>query len=256
MKAQAKAFRNGELADFSACEARFPARFVAIENRAGAGVCPSEGDVASIGALIEAGVADLTTLAAGGVLPPRDAGVGPDQLPASGQSVSHRARDDGAVRAGASLSYVDNGDGTITDVNTGLTWEKLSDDGTIHDRDNVYSWNDAFDVKIAALNSTSFAGYSDWRLPNVKELQSIIAYSMESAIGRPSVDPIFDEACRAGCSVSACSCTANDVPAFFWTSTTFAPDPSQAWVVYFNAGDVYEQLKFAPKFVRAVRGGS
>jgi hypothetical protein len=40
-------------------------------------------------------------------------------------------------------AYVDNGDGTITDSKTGLMWEKLSDDGSIHDWDATYTWADA-----------------------------------------------------------------------------------------------------------------
>ena len=54
---------------------------------------------------------------------------------------------DGAIQAGATLAYVDNGNGTITDANTGLMWEKLSDDGTIHDWNNPYIWDNAFAVK-------------------------------------------------------------------------------------------------------------
>ena len=47
---------------------------------------------------------------------------------------------DGDARAGRRLAYVDNGDGTITDSNTNLMWEKLSNDGFIHDKDNAYTW--------------------------------------------------------------------------------------------------------------------
>jgi len=61
---------------------------------------------------------------------------------------------DGDLQKGAPLAYVDNGDGTITDVNTGLMWEKLDDNnvGGIHDKDNYYNWANAFAVKIATLN--------------------------------------------------------------------------------------------------------
>jgi cysteine-rich repeat protein len=59
---------------------------------------------------------------------------------------------DGDLQKGSALAYVDNGDGTITDSNTGLMWEKLSADGTIHDWNNLYTWDDAFAVKIATLN--------------------------------------------------------------------------------------------------------
>ena len=50
---------------------------------------------------------------------------------------------DGDLRKGAPLSYTDNGDGTITDNNTGLMWEKLSHDGSIHDVNNTDTWDDA-----------------------------------------------------------------------------------------------------------------
>jgi len=57
-------------------------------------------------------------------------------------------------------------------------WEKLSDDGSIHDKDTTYTWANAFATKVAALNAGGgFAGYTDWRVPNVNELQSIVNYA-------------------------------------------------------------------------------
>ena len=53
-------------------------------------------------------------------------------------------------------SYVDNGDGTITDQVTGLSWEKEME---------LMTWNRA---EQAATDATT-GGYSDWRLPSVKE---------------------------------------------------------------------------------------
>lgn len=51
---------------------------------------------------------------------------------------------DGDLQRGLARSYTDNGNGAITDDNTGLTREKLSDDSTIHDKDNTDLWDDAF----------------------------------------------------------------------------------------------------------------
>src|SRR5206468_905681 len=85
---------------------------------------------------------------------------------------------DGDTLTGAPLAYVDNGDGTVTDVNTGLTWEKQSNgDGSVHDMSNAYTWDQAFLGHVAILNTgTGFAGHTDWRVPNVRELQSIANY--------------------------------------------------------------------------------
>jgi hypothetical protein len=48
--------------------------------------------------------------------------------------------DDGTLQRGETLDFLDNGDGTITDLNTGLMWEKKGDNGGLHDKDNVYRW--------------------------------------------------------------------------------------------------------------------
>jgi hypothetical protein len=163
---------------------------------------------------------------------------------------------DGDIQAGATLRYQDNGDGTITDLNTGLMWEKKSDDGTIHDKDNTYLWDFAFTVHVAGLNAANFAGYQDWRLPNVKELQSIVDYEHQA----PAVAPggPFSDNCVAGCTVRTCSCTGLGAQGsgFYWSSTTFLPDPFFAWEVDFAvAGDVNAGNKFSLFGVRAVRGG-
>jgi len=62
--------------------------------------------------------------------------------------------------------YVDNGDNTITDKATGLMWSK-------DDSGEGMSWEDA----LAYAENSEYAGYDDWRLPNIKELQSIADYS-------------------------------------------------------------------------------
>ena len=157
---------------------------------------------------------------------------------------------DGNIRAGAPLAYADNGDGTITDLNTGLTWEKKSDDGSIHDKDTTYTWNDAFGVHVAMLNSMRFAGHNDWRLPNAKELQSLINYENVN----PAVSPAFNTGCAfAGCTVLTCSCT---MAADYWASTSNANVAINAWRVDFFAGFVRPGDKTGGNFVRAVRGGS
>ncbi len=62
-------------------------------------------------------------------------------------------------------NYQDNGDGTITDLNTGLMWQKSTGDKMTWDE--AKSGEDSFDL----------AGYDDWRLPTIKELYSLILFS-------------------------------------------------------------------------------
>ena len=180
-----------------------------------------------------------------------------EQFPASGQTTCWNSfgaviacagtGQDGDVRAGGTLAYTDNGDGTITDNNTNLVWEKKSADGSIHDVNAFYSWDEAFTVHVAQLNAGTFAGHNDWRVPNVKELQSIVDYERAGL----TVSSAFDSNCTSGATVLTGSCTA---AGHYWTSTTAAPAPGFAWTVHFSdlSGKLYKGFVLR---VRAVRGG-
>ena len=89
---------------------------------------------------------------------------------------------------GSSKALVDDADSwvMVRDNVTGLIWENKTDDGTIHDKDNSYTWFDPTDPGapntedfIKALNDSDYGGYSDWRLPTIKELTNIINYSIQ-----------------------------------------------------------------------------
>lgn len=181
-------------------------------------------------------------------------------FPASGQTTCYNATgtvvscagtgQDGEKQAGANLAYQDNGDGTVTDLDTGLIWEKQSDDGSIHDRDNLFTWANA-PGHITALNSGSFAGHNDWRMPNARELLSLVDYG----VANPAIlSSAFHTNCFGGCTVSNCSCTA-----FFayWTSTTVTNLPNSAFAVNFTDGTVGVFTKGGAftAAVRGVRGG-
>jgi len=81
--------------------------------------------------------------------------------------------------------FVDNQDGTITDRATGLMWSQ-------GDSGEGLDWEDAL-AFVEQKNSASHLGYSDWRLPNVKELQSIVDYSRSpDETGSAAIDPLFN----------------------------------------------------------------
>ena len=147
--------------------------------------------------------------------------------------------------SGAPLQYQDNLDGTFTDLNTGLMWEmKVAGGGTcrvdLHAVNAACDWEQATGAWITAINAeggTGFAGHNDWRVPTVKELQSLIDYSTVS----PAVSAGFPGAVAA---------------TDYWSSTQDAGDALDAWVVNFNDSDIFSVLKDFTFRVRAVRGGS
>jgi len=125
--------------------------------------------------------------------------------------------------AGAFVNdFVDNGDDTVTDRVTGLMWQKEgSSEGM--------TWADAKEY-VNQLNSGKFGGYSDWRLPTIEELASLIK-SMRAK--GTYIDPIFSERQQ-----------------FCWSADTF--DTDVAWYVSFKAGMIRHIYRFF-YYVRAVR---
>ncbi len=129
-------------------------------------------------------------------------------------------------------NFVDNGDGTISDLATGLMWTKA-------DNGKGVEWIDALPYAQGATH----AGYSDWRLPNVKELQSIVDYSRAPTSNRveAAIDPIFE-------STPYVNEAGDDDFGYYWTSTSACFTKGRpfyfAWYVAFgravnNAGQDY-----------------
>ena len=135
-------------------------------------------------------------------------------------------------------------------------WEKKTDDGTIHDRDDRYGWTagadepsgTAFTEFLRTLNACDsldgiamtggFAGYCDWRLPTVAELQTILLAPFPCATN-PCVDPVFGPTASF----------------YYWSSTTLSVFADDAWYVLFSSGNVLYELKNGEFGVRAVRSG-
>lgn len=80
-----------------------------------------------------------------------------------------------ASYTGNATSFTDNGNGTISDNLTGLMWSQSPD--LDHDGDIDYDDKLSFDEALAAADTFSLSGYSDWRLPTIKELYSLILFS-------------------------------------------------------------------------------
>lgn len=102
-------------------------------------------------------------------------------------------------------NFVDNGDNTITDNATGLMWMK-------DDSGKGMTWQEALEYAEGKV----FAGYIDWRLPSVKELQSIVDYTRApGATNSAAIDPVFN------CSEITSEAGQTDYP-YFWSATTHA----------------------------------
>jgi hypothetical protein len=177
--------------------------------------------------------------------------------------------------------FEDCGDGTVADHRTGLQWEKKtgtwSSPGVYcdtvpcpdpHDVNNKYRWSStgtepdgsAFTDFLARLNAKfrprnptgCFTGRCDWRLPEISELQTILI-GQDAAPGQattcptaPCIDPDF--AAVGG----------PTAPLYYWSASTYAPLPRQAWRAYFlGLGVVLPHgYKTFDVLARAVRAGS
>ena len=124
--------------------------------------------------------------------------------------------------------FVDNGNGTISDNATGLMWSR--DDSGLEAPGGL-NWEEAL-AWVQRLNAAAYLGHSDWRLPDIKELQSILDYDRSPATtGSAAIDPLFNATSIAN------EGGQNDFP-FYWSSTTHANafgGPAAAYVSFGRA---------------------
>lgn len=128
--------------------------------------------------------------------------------------------------------FTDNKDGTVTHKRTGLVWQRCSvgqtwTGSTCSGTASTYTYDQAI-----ALNST-FAGHSDWHVPNANELASIVKYN--------AVNPTIN-------TTQFPNTPSND----FWSSSPYVGDTSHAWSVAFSYGDVYGSSRDSSLAVRLV----
>jgi hypothetical protein len=185
----------------------------------------------------------------------------------------------GAAPSGTTYSKIANNGSVLADsatLGTGATdWActlvnatrlvfevKRDAPGTLRDYRNSYTWYDTDGSRnggnpgsvgggmcagsncdtqgyVAAVNAAALCGYTDWRLPNRVELQSIVATANQGT-GTPTVDAAFFPNLTAGA---------------YWAASNFAGNAAAAWVVHFDDGRATWREKDTPRAVVVVRGG-
>ena len=124
----------------------------------------------------------------------------------------------------------------VKDNITGMIWEVKTNDNTVHNRNDKYTWNNAQGDFIAQLNSGGgYCGKHDWRLPTVKEL----SYLTDSGHNEPAINRDYFP---------------QTISSDYWSSTDRVLNSSNAWVVGFFTGEVDNYNKESNRYyVRAVR---
>jgi hypothetical protein len=171
----------------------------------------------------------------------------PAEVPRTGQTTCYDASgtdidcagtgQDGAIQAGVAWPnprFSDNGDGTVIDHLTGLVWVKNA-----NSQDSLYPWQAALNY-VAGMNAGTYPnfGYTDWRLPNINELKSLLDAG-ESNPALPTNHPF------TGVKLS-----------YYWSSTTKRYlNINFAWAVYMADGNIYSSQKTATNCILPVRAG-
>jgi hypothetical protein len=139
-------------------------------------------------------------------------------------------------------SFNDNSDGTVTDLMTKLMWQQcsagLSGTNCATGAAGLYTWANA----ITYCEGLPLGGFTDWRLPNFRELQSVTDMTMYN----PAINTTYFPATQSST---------------YWSSTTYADATTDAWVVNFINGMTYGStvngtIKTNTKYIRCVRGRS
>lgn len=146
---------------------------------------------------------------------------------AGGTKLFHVRAVRNAINTTFSVShFTDNDNGTITDNYTGLVWQKIQST-------NNMSWEEA----LAYAKTVTLAGKSDWRLPNIKELQSL----NDPKLTKPSFNKTYFPNVSSG---------------NYWSSTSLYMTPAKAWDMNVDYGIVSQSDKTMKSNVLLIRGGN
>ena len=144
--------------------------------------------------------------------------------------------------------YIDHGDGTITDTETGLMWKRclegLSGMNCKEGKVETYTWDEA----VERFKNVEYAGYADWRLPTVDELKTLVHCSegkdKDGDCNEDSEAPTINQQAFPNAGVSR-----------VWSGSPLADGSNYAWLVDFSSGHSGAPYCGNYSAVRLVRGG-
>ncbi len=176
-------------------------------------------------------------------------GIGAAPVEKTGQTQTYEVGDDGTLRKGEALPtprFTDNSDGTVTDNLTGLIWDKDANRSS-----SQITWASALSVCNNLADNeddlTDGSSAGDWRLPNIKELQSLIHFGFYS--------PALSNTSGTGKWTTDGDPFSNVWSSYYWSSTGNASNSSYAWNVSLGSGYVNYYDKSYGSYVWCVRGG-
>ena len=141
--------------------------------------------------------------------------------------------------------------GCVTIPSSGLTWELKTDDGGIHDKDNVYRWGgtgaqrtgsiffDDWNSLLIATNKEKLCGFDDWRVPTIEELKTLVVNVGKNPVIDTAVFPLT-------------------LAAPYWSASSYQRYPEHAQTIDFGSGrsNYYHGARVNPLPVRLVRTGA
>jgi hypothetical protein len=159
-------------------------------------------------------------------------------VPKTGQTATYGTRDDGALQKGVASPtprFTDNNNGTVTDNLTRLIWMKNA--SALGVKNWAAALNTANTLASGSAGLTDGSQAGDWRMPNLRELQSLADYS-KVLPALPENHPF-----------------AGVMSTYYWTSTTYAYNTAGAWTIGYADGYVSAQYKTDSYYLWCVRGG-
>lgn len=162
---------------------------------------------------------------------------GNEIVPCPGPGQPYYGQDGNLVNNG--MNFTDNKNGTLLDNVTQLVWQQGSS-ATAQTYANAVAYCDSLSTQQNADGTTGLGGFTDWRVPALVELNTLLDLGVDTSTGAAAIPSIFSGTASAG----------------YWTSTVDPDDSTQTWVLNFGTTEDSLALQTGLNYVRCVRGAT